>query len=172
MTNSRGLAGVSLLGFVLLSVGCAGNPNAEPQASVFVFQPGDLTATIELCRKAPSVTCRNDMIYVTKAHIDAAHLAQPKDRNLLDKTFGLLVLGGSTATTRGSDQTTQNNVATGLLLVSGIRQIFDVGEERAGLHSSAVWEKIVARTNLPLATYPLEAALADLEQYRVVRQTD
>ena len=41
-----------------------------------------------------------------------------------------------------------------------------MGQVGSDLHSSDVWERIVARANLPLERYPLQAASADLEEYR------
>ena len=160
---------VVLVAGAVLAGGCANPGHEEAPSSVFVFDRDDLETVVSDCRGEPTVDCRNQMIYVARAHIDAARLGQSQDRNLLGKTFGLLVLAASTAATRVSGETAKTNIALGLALVAGVRQIFDVGEEDAGLHSSDVWEKIVARTNLPLETYPLEAALADLEEYRVLK---
>lgn len=148
-------------------VGCATTGDDRSQ-SVFAYEPDDMEVVVEACKAAPTTTCRNDAVYVVKAHIEAVHLKATKDRNLLGKTFDLLVLGGSTATTRVSGDTAKTNVSTGLSVLAGIRQIFDVGQDEGVLHSSDVWERIVARMNLPIERYPLEAALADLEEYRIV----
>ena len=150
--------------------GCATTRGGSPAATgaVFEYTPAEMRAVVDACKTAPTTECRNDMVYVVKAHIEAEHLNVPEDRSLPEKAFDLLVLGGSTATTRVSGGTAKTNVSTGLVVLAGIRQIFDVGQEESGLHSSDVWERIVARMNLPLGRYPLQAALADLEEYRIV----
>ena len=100
--------------------------------------------------------------------MDAGRLGDSGKVDWMDKAFALAFLAGSTASTRMSGETAKTNISTGLAVMAGIRQIFDIGEDESGIHSSDVWELIVARMNLPLREYPLQAALADLEEYRVV----
>lgn len=163
------------VGFAVLTAGCNTNPASRSNdipASVFVYDRSDLEAAIAKCRQAPSTECRNNMARIVKAHIDAAKVAQPPDRELGRKAFSLLTLGGTVASTR-SGEGGKDDIATGLALLTGIRAIFEIGDDDdRGLHSSDIWEKITARMNLPLNEYPLEAALADLEEYREVASAE
>ena len=176
MAEYRGLVRTCITaGFIAYSVGCATNSpdrSDDIHDSVFVYDRADLETAINTCKQAPTKECRNNMAYIVKAHVDAASVAKPKDRKLLDKAFSLLVIGGTVGATRSSESG-KDDIAAALILVSGIRSVFDIGEDDDGdLHSSDVWEKIVARMNLPLTQYPLEAVLADLDEYREVASTE
>lgn len=157
-------------GLAILAAGCASNPSPSKDSkrieeSVFLYEPGDMKATVDGCKAKPTKECRNRMARVVKAHVDAAKVAQPEDRDWPAKTFALLGLGGSVGATQGGAA----DIAVGLTLVQGIESIFGIGEDDGGaLQSGDIWERITARMNLPLDEYPLEAALADLDEYREV----
>ena len=162
---------ISAIGVSMMAMGgCAGAGagDAMSASGVFVYTRADLEAEIRVCRRAPTEDCRNDLIYVAKAHVDAGRLADSGAVDWWSKAFALAFLAGSTATARVSGENAKTNVSTGLAVLAGIRQIFDFGEDERKIHSSDVWERIAAKMNLPLREYPLQAALADLEEYRVV----
>ena len=148
--------------------GCVGAGDEMSTSGVFVYTRADLEAEIRDCRQAPTKDCRNDLVYVVKAHVDVGRLADSGEVDWWNNAFALAFLAGSTATTRVSGETPKTNISTGLAILAGIRQIFDFGEDKSEIHSSDVWERIVAKMNLSLREYPLQAALADLEEYRVV----
>ena len=129
-----------LLLALLVTAGCA---TTESSSSVFLYDRVDLEATIQKCRAQDPVTrvCRDDMIRKVRAHIDAAKL-QDKDWNITDRAFSLLTLGGTTAATgRQRSAAGKDDIAVGLVLVAGVRQIFDVGGDDSDRHSSDVWRR-------------------------------
>ena len=172
-TNTRtwNALGTTIVVAWFAAVGGCTNPGTRDDSatgSVFVFTRADLEAKIGACRNKVTKDCRNELIHVVRAHVDAEQLQGSENRDWWSKIFALATLGGTTATTRVSGETAKTNVSTGLAVLTGVRQIFDVGEDVvSGVHPSDVWERIVARMNLPCPQYPLEAALADLEEYRV-----
>ena len=171
MTKNRGpIAPIIAVGLAVLIAGCASNPSPSEDSerikeSVFLYTPDDMKATVDGCKANPTKECRNRMARVVKAHVDAAKVAQEEDRDWPAKTFALLGLGGSVGATQGG----ADDIAVGLALITGIESIFDIGEDDGGaLQSGDIWERITARMNLPLDDYPLEAVLADLDEYREV----
>ena len=176
MTERRKLIGACMvIWLAVLVAGCNTNSPARSDDindSVFTYDRSDMEGAIDDCKQAPSKDCRNNMARIVKAHVDAAKLAQPVDRDLREKAFSLLTLGGTVGATRSSD-TGKDDIATGLALVTGIRSILEIGDDDdGGLHSSDIWEKITLRMNLSLSEYPLEAALADLDEYREVMSAE
>ena len=132
---------ISVIGVSMMAMsGCADAGAGEEMSSagVFVYTRTDLEAEIRDCRQAPTEDCRNDLIYVVKAHVDAGRLADSGEVDWWDKAFALAFLTGSTATTRVSGDTAKTNISTGLAVLAGIRQIFDVGEDKSGIHSSEI----------------------------------
>ncbi len=123
---------------------------------------------VEKCREKPTEECRKNVAKVVKAHIDVAKIAQPESKETAEKTFDMINLGGTVAAplVKSGGKTA---IAAGLAVIAGVEQIFDIGEDtKSDLNSIDVWEKISARLHMPLDDYPVDAVLADLDEYREV----